>query len=64
MFVLIFLGTMFVTGWTFASQSIADHEVSFTEWGIQVWPVKLMIPLGAALMILQAIARLSVTSMP
>jgi TRAP-type mannitol/chloroaromatic compound transport system permease small subunit len=57
-FVLIFLGTMLVTGWTFASQSFSDHEVSFTEWGIQYWPVKLMIPLGAALMILQAIARL------
>jgi TRAP-type mannitol/chloroaromatic compound transport system permease small subunit len=34
------------------------REVSFTEWGIQYWPVKLMIPIGAILLILQAIARL------
>ena len=33
-------------------------EVSFTEWGIQYWPVKLTIPLGAALLLLQGIARL------
>jgi TRAP-type mannitol/chloroaromatic compound transport system permease small subunit len=34
------------------------REVSFTEWGIQYWPVKLMIPIGAVLLILQAFARL------
>ena len=36
----------------------AVGEVSFTEWGIQYWPVKLTIPLGAALLLLQGIARL------
>ena len=25
-------------------------EVSFTEWGVQYWPVKLMMPIGAALL--------------
>lgn len=57
-FVLIFLFVMVWTGWTFASQAIAVNEVSFTEWGIQYWPVKLMIPIGGALLILQALARL------
>lgn len=58
MFFFIFIGTMLVTGWTFASQSMQAGEVSFTEWGIQYWPVKLMIPFGALLMLLVGIARL------
>ena len=33
-------------------------EVSFTEWGIQYWPVKMMIPFGALLMLLVGGARL------
>jgi TRAP-type mannitol/chloroaromatic compound transport system permease small subunit len=57
-FVFFFLAVMAWTGWTFASQAVAMGEVSFTEWGIQYWPVKLMIPIGAVLVILQAFARL------
>jgi TRAP-type mannitol/chloroaromatic compound transport system permease small subunit len=34
------------------------REVSFTEWGIQYWPVKLAIPIGAALLLLQGVAKL------
>jgi len=33
-------------------------ERSFTEWAIQYWPVKLMMPIGAALMTLQGISKL------
>ena len=33
-------------------------EHSFTEWGIQYWPVKLTIPIGAALLLLQGISKL------
>jgi TRAP-type mannitol/chloroaromatic compound transport system permease small subunit len=57
-FVFFFLAVMAWTGWTFASQAVDMREVSFTEWGIQYWPVKLMIPIGAVLLILQAFARL------
>lgn len=57
-FFFIFVGAMAWTGWTFASQAFDAREVSFTEWGIQYWPVKLMIPIGAALLLLQGIARL------
>ena len=32
------------------SQSGGNEEVSFTEWGVQYWPVKLMMPIGAALL--------------
>lgn len=54
----IFVIAMLWTGWTFAADSIAVWEVSFTEWAIQYWPVKLAIPVGAALILLQGIAEL------
>jgi len=56
-FFFIFIGTMAWTGWIFAADAIRGGEVSFTEWGIQYWPVKLTIPLGAAPLLLQGIAR-------
>jgi TRAP-type mannitol/chloroaromatic compound transport system permease small subunit len=58
LFFFIFVGTMLWTGWTFAGDAVRGGEVSFTEWGIQYWPVKLTIPIGAALLLLQGIARL------
>jgi hypothetical protein len=39
------------TGWRFAADAIGYHETSFTEWGIQYWPVKLTIPIDAALIV-------------
>ena len=43
---------MLWTGWRFAARRrSAIGEVSFTEWGIQYWPVKLMMPIGAALLV-------------
>lgn len=56
-FVTIFVLVMLFTGWTFAFQAMQASEVSFTEWGIQYWPVKLAIPIGASLLFLQIIAR-------
>jgi TRAP-type mannitol/chloroaromatic compound transport system permease small subunit len=57
-FFFLFVGTMLVTGWRFASDSVGVGEASFTEWGIQYWPIKLMIPIGAALLLLQGLSRL------
>lgn len=56
-FFFIFVIAMLWTGWTFASDAIAMGEVSFTEWAIQYWPVKLAIPVGAALILVQGLAR-------
>ena len=42
----------------FAADSINFNEHSFTEWGIQYWPVKLTMPIGAGLLLLQGIAKL------
>lgn len=57
-FFFIFIGTMFWTSWKFAADAVSLHEVSFTEWGVQYWPVKLMMPIGAALLLLQGVAKL------
>jgi TRAP-type mannitol/chloroaromatic compound transport system permease small subunit len=49
---------MLVTGYRFAADSVNFDEHSFTEWGIQYWPVKLAIPIGAALLLLQGLSKL------
>ena len=57
-FFFIFIGTMLVTGYRFAADAVNAGEHSFTEWGIQYWPIKLMLPIGAALLLLQGISKL------
>jgi TRAP-type mannitol/chloroaromatic compound transport system permease small subunit len=57
-FFFLFCGVLLVTGWIFAADSIRVWEVSFTEWAIQYWPVKMTIAIGAALILLQGAARL------
>jgi TRAP-type mannitol/chloroaromatic compound transport system permease small subunit len=57
-FFFIFMVTMAWTGTRFALDAINNSEVSFTEWGIQYWPVKVMLPLGAVLMVLQGLSKL------
>ena len=58
MFFFIFTITLLWTGWRFAADAVANRETSFTEWGIQYWPVKLTLPIGAALIILQGVSKL------
>lgn len=54
----IFTATLIVTGFIFASDSIGVMEVSFTEWGIQYWPVKITLFVGGFLLLLQGVANL------
>lgn len=58
-FFFIFAGTLLVTGWIFASDAMqgTNWEVSFTEWAIQYWPVKIVIGVGALLLILQGLSK-------
>ena len=49
---------MLWTGMRFALDAVNNGEVSFTEWGIQYWVVKLTLPIGAALMALQGLSKL------
>lgn len=57
-FFFIFIGVLFWTSWRFAADSINNDEHSFTEWGVQYWPIKLMMPIGAGLLFLQGVAKL------
>ncbi len=57
-FFFIFTVTLLVTGWIFFSDAMRIQEVSFTEWGIQYYPVKFALPLGALLLLLQGVVRL------
>jgi TRAP-type mannitol/chloroaromatic compound transport system permease small subunit len=57
-FFFIFILTMLWTGTIFALDAVRNNEVSFTEWGVQYWPVKMMLPIGAALMALQGLSKL------
>ncbi|MFQ5985309.1 MAG: TRAP transporter small permease subunit [Alphaproteobacteria bacterium] len=57
-FFFIFAGTLLVTGWIFLADAIRVWEVSFTEWGVQYWPVKISIVLGALLILLQGLSKL------
>jgi len=58
LFFFIFIGVLFWTSWRFAADSLGNDEHSFTEWGVQYWPIKLMMPIGAALLFLQGISKL------
>lgn len=57
-FFFIFAGTLLVTGWIFMADAIDVWEVSFTEWAVQYWPVKISIVLGALLILLQGTSKL------
>jgi TRAP-type mannitol/chloroaromatic compound transport system permease small subunit len=57
-FFFIFILTLLWTGTRFALDAVNNGEVSFTEWGIQYWVVKLTMPIGAALMALQGLSKL------
>jgi TRAP-type mannitol/chloroaromatic compound transport system permease small subunit len=57
LFFFIFAVALLVTGVIFARDAVEVWEVSFTEWGIQYWPVKISIAVGAALLILQGLAK-------
>lgn len=57
-FFFIFAIAILWTGWTFFMDSVQIWEVSFTEWAIAYWPVKLAIPVGALLLTLQGFTRL------
>lgn len=57
-FFFIFVGVLFWTSWRFAADAINNNEHSFTEWGVQYWSVKLLMPIGAGLLFLQGISKL------
>lgn len=45
-------------GWLFAYESVEKFETSQSAWNPSIWMFKAMIPLGAALLLLQGIVKL------
>ncbi len=55
----IFMAAMLErAGLIFAMDAIEVNESTLNEWGIHYWPVKLAIPIGALLLLLQGTAKL------
>lgn len=48
-----------VAGWGYGTESLRLREVSVNSpAGVPIWPLKMMIPIGAGLMVLQGLAEL------
>lgn len=54
----LFCGMLLYYGGQLAWESISYWEHSVSAWGPPIWPFKLMIPVGAGLLLLQGIAKL------
>jgi TRAP-type mannitol/chloroaromatic compound transport system permease small subunit len=56
-FFLVFVLIILWFGWEFALRSVQNLEISQSNWAPPLWPVKLAIPLGALLLLLQGISN-------
>ena len=54
----VFVLALLYFGIDMARDSMSNWETSFSAWNPPIWPVKLCIPLGAALLLLQGIVKL------
>lgn len=57
-FFFIFAIALMGTSWGFFISSYGMHEISLETWGIQYWPVKLLMFVGAVLITLAGISKL------
>jgi len=55
--VFIFLGLMIWYGGVFAMNSFGFRETLSTAWAPPVWPVKMVMPIAATMVALQAVAK-------
>ncbi|HLS86515.1 MAG TPA: TRAP transporter small permease subunit [Burkholderiales bacterium] len=55
---LVFVGALLYFGGSLAWESVSFWERSQSAWDPPIWPVKLAIPLGAALLLLQGLVKL------
>jgi TRAP-type mannitol/chloroaromatic compound transport system permease small subunit len=58
MFFFIFALALVLTSWTYFSDAYSMGETTMETWGIQYWPVKGMMLLGAVLILLAGISKL------
>lgn len=53
-----FMAVILKEGWSMAEDSWSMRESSYSAWNPPIWPLKLAIPLGVLLLLLQGIVRL------
>ncbi len=58
MFFFIFALALVWTSWTFFADAYSMNETTVETWGIQYWPVKAVMLLGAVLILLAGISKL------
>lgn len=54
----MFLAALLYYGSSMASESISSFERSYSAWNPPIWPIKLSIPVGCLLLLLQGIVKL------
>jgi TRAP-type mannitol/chloroaromatic compound transport system permease small subunit len=56
--ILIMTLVLVYIGWDFAWTSFVMAERSYTSWAPLLWPIKISLPIGSALMVLQVISKI------
>ncbi len=56
--IIIMAAGLTYIGFDYFWTSLAIRETSYSSWSPPIWPIKLMIPVGGVLMMLQAVANL------
>ncbi|MGQ2910026.1 MAG: TRAP transporter small permease subunit [Aliihoeflea sp.] len=59
MLFFVFVIVLLWQGWSLAADSVARWETSQSAWNPPVWPVKVIIPISAALLLLQGLVKLA-----
>ena len=54
---LLFIGVVLWQGWEMAWRSLQMSEHSMSTWGPPLYPIKLMVPVGAFLMMIMGVAK-------
>jgi len=57
-FLFAFIGILIWKGWEFAWRALVLNEHTDSAWAPPRWPIKMVIPVGAFLLLLQGIVRL------
>lgn len=57
-FLFAFIGVLIWKGWEFGWRALVLNEHTDSAWAPPRWPIKMVIPLGAFLVLLQGIVRL------
>lgn len=57
-FILIFLGVLIWKGWEVAWRSFLLGERTESGWAPPIWPIRMLIPIGAFIMLLQGVANI------